>query len=574
MAGDAVTMWLQWLVTRVTIRPAMFSSPLFRFLDPSQNPLGFDAVDFLMAGLAILLAGIMLTRAQLLSLANRLAGRTRRSMAILFALPIVLRLALLGSHPVPIPRVSDDFSYVLLGDTLAHFRLANAMHPMHRFFESVFILQQPHYASIYPLGQGLALAFGQLVFHLPWAGVAISVGLLCALCYWMLLGWVSPPWALLGGVLAAIEIGPLSSWMNTYWGGAVSGIAGCLVFGALPRLKHEFRRRDAVLLGVGLALQLLTRPFEFLLLAAVVLLYFLPVRSLLIAGAVVLPALGLTLLQNKEVTGAWTTLPYQLSRYQYGIPTTFTFQANPVPHQPLTPEQQIDYDAQKDVHHFASGSYLAQLGRRVRFYRFFFLAPLYLAIPAFLLRLKQYRFAWVAIAVALFWLGDAFYPYFYPHYIAAETCLFLLVSVASLELLSRFSRQAVTFILAICLAHFLFWYGVHLSGNGNLLLALAPEETWDTIDAYSASYADLTGRIAIQQRLASEQGKLLVFVHYSPGRTGREWIGNGADIDAQRIVWALDLGAAEDAALRHYYPDRAAWLLEPDARPPALSVMK
>ena len=32
-----------------------------------------------------------------------------------------------------------------------------------------------------------------------------------------------------------------------------------------------------------------------------------------------------------------------------------------------------------------------------------------------------------------------------------------------------------------------------------------------------------------------------------------------------------DLGAAEDEKLRRYYPDRAAWLLEPDARPIALS---
>lgn len=552
----------------------MFSTPLLRFLELSQNPLGFDAVDFLMLGLALLLVAVVLMREKLLSVADGVARRTRLSMAILFASPIVLRLALLGSHPVPIPRVSDDFSYILLGDTLAHLRLANPMHPMHRFFESVFILEAPHYASIYPPGQGLVLAFGQLVFHLQWAGIAASVGLLCALCYWMLRAWVSPSWALLGGALAVVEFGPLSSWMNTYWGGATSGIAGCLVFGALPRLKKEPRTRDAVLLGTGLALQLLTRPFEFVLLFAAVLVFLVPVRSLVIAGALLLPAVGLTLMQNKAVTGSWTTLPYQLSRYQYGIPTTFTFQANPIPHQRLTLEQQIDYDAQKDVHAFASSSYLAQLGRRVRFYRFFFLAPLYLAIPWFLLRLREYRFAGVAFALAIFWLGDAFYPYFYPHYIAAETCLFLLVGVVGLEQVSGRSRQAATIILTICLAHFIFWYGVHASGDANLLLALAPQESWDTIDDYSAAQSDLMGRIAVRNRLANEPGKLLVFVHYSPGGTGREWIENGADIDRQRVVWALDLGPDEDAALRRYYPDRQAWLLEPDARPPAITVMK
>jgi hypothetical protein len=50
--------------------------------------------------------------------------------------------------------------------------------------------------------------------------------------------------------------------MNTYWGGAVSATAGCLVFGALPRLREYGRFRDAVWLGLGLGLELLTRPFE------------------------------------------------------------------------------------------------------------------------------------------------------------------------------------------------------------------------------------------------------------------------------------------------------------------------
>jgi predicted PurR-regulated permease PerM len=319
---------------------------------------------------------------------------------------------------------------------------------------------------------------------------------------------------------------------------------------------------------------LLTRPFEFVLLVAIVILFFVPMRSLAIAALVLLPAFGLMLLQNKQVTGSWTTLPYQLSRYQYGIPATFTFQQNPIPHRPLTVEQQIDYDAQIDVHGKTTdtvGSYLARLGGRVRFYRFFFLAPLYLAVPWFLPALRQYRFAWIVIALGLLWLGDAFYPYFYPHYIAAATCVFLLVSVISLEKVSRWNREAATLILVLCLAHFVFWYGVHLNGNPNLLLALSPEESWDSIDNYSAGYSDLTGRIAINNRLAAEAGKQLVFVRYYPQRTAREWIQNAADIDQSRVVWALDLGPDEDAILRRYYRDRHAWLLEPDAVPPKLT---
>lgn len=525
-----------------------------------QNPLGFGASDFIELGLAITLVAVILVRARILTFARALAVRTIPCMLLLAAMPILLRLALLAHHPVPTPRVADDFSYLLLGDTLAHLRLANPAHPMHRFFEGVFVLQDPSWSSIFPLGQGIVLAFGELVFRLPWAGVVLSVGALAALCYWMLRAWIAAPWALAGGFVAALEFGPLSSWMNTYWGGAVSGIAGCLVFGALPRLP---RRKYAVVLGIGLSLELFTRPFEFVLLILIVLLFFIPVRSLAIAALVLLPAIGITLLQNKQVTGHGTTLPYQLSRYQYGVPTTFTFQPNPIPHRPLTAEQQVDYDAQVAAH--GSGSYVSRLGERVRFIRFFFLPPLYLAVPAFLFALKEPRFIRVAIALLIFWLGDAFYPFFYPHYIAAAACLFVLISVKGLEQLSRFSKEGVTLILILCLAHFLFWYGIHLSGNESLLSATSGNESWDEIN-----YSDPEGRIAINNELAKAAGKQLVFVHYSPQHGAHEWIHNAADIDASQVVWAIDLGASEDDTLRRYYPDRHAWILDADARPPRL----
>src|SRR5579862_2113118 len=201
------------------------------------------------------------------------AARTRLAMAALFLLPIVLRLALLPHAPVPVPRTPDDFSFALLGDTLAHGRMANPAHPMHRVFETNFVIQEPSYSSIYPLGQGIALAFGQMVFHQPWAGVAVCAGLFCALCYWTLRGWTSPLWALAGGLLGVFQFGPLQYWMNTYWGGSLAAAGGCLVFGSLPRLRDRARPRDAVLLGVGLAIESLTRPFETLLIVLCAALY-------------------------------------------------------------------------------------------------------------------------------------------------------------------------------------------------------------------------------------------------------------------------------------------------------------
>ena len=269
-------------------------------------------------------------------------------------------------------------------------------------------------------------------------------------------------------------------------------------------------------------------------------------------------------------------MPYLASRAQYGIPTTFTVQPLPVPHRPLTPEQQSDYDAQSAVHGPGTdtfSTYWRRFGSRVRFYRFFLLAPLYLAVPFFLARIRGFRFAWVLLTLLLFALGTNFYPYFYTHYIAAVACLFVLIGVVGLERLSRVriageatGQTAARLILFLCAAHFLFWYGLHAWGGEDMLSALRQFETWDAINS-----GDPYGRIAIDRRLARLPGKLLIFVRYSPRHELVEWVHNAADIDAARVVWARDLGVQENETLRRYYPDRAVWLLEPDARPPGLT---
>ena len=271
---------------------------LFRSFLPLHNPIGFGVVDFIELAMGLALVLFALTRRWLSESAARLAERTGWCMLLLFVLPIALRLALLPVHPIPSPGVSDDFSYLLLGDTLSHFRLTNPPHPMHRFFETYYVLQQPTYSSVYPLGQGIVLALGQTMFRNPWAGVAISAGAMCSLCYWMLRGWTTPIWALIGGLLAAIEFGPLSHWMNSYWGGAVSACAGCLAFGALPRLRRNPTVRNAALLGLGIAIEMLTRPYESIFFALAVLLFFLPAPRTILAVApavimVALAALGL-----------------------------------------------------------------------------------------------------------------------------------------------------------------------------------------------------------------------------------------------------------------------------------------
>ncbi len=563
-----------------------------------DSAIGFGPADFLEA----LVAGLLILFAFLWTGAVRkrfslLAASTPGAMSILFVLPIVLRLLLLPNHPVPRPNIYDEFSHLLVADTLLHFRLANPPHPLSRYFETFFVLQQPSYSSIYPLGQGLVLAFGRLISGQAWTGVLLATGSFCACSYWALRGYVASSWALLGGLLAVMQFGPLNQWMNCYWGGAFPATAGCLVFGALPRLGHAWgegspgRRRDAVLLGVGLGLHLLTRPFETTLLTLCVLLFpwvvlrkGAPLVPMLRSGSVALlaivPAVVLTAVQNKQVTGSWATLPEVLSQYEYGVPTTLTIQRPAFPHRQLTPEQALEYKSQALMHGAGTdtlGRYVQRLQYRVRDYRFFFAAPLYLAAGAFLLALRQRIYIWVALSLTVFAFGTNLFPYLLPHYLAGVAVLFLLVSIVGLQQIGRLRIRGVEVgndiarvVVLLCGGQFLLWYSIHLLEGIHAPFALMQYETWDFINHGSGGRREI-----VSEELTRVPGKLLVLVHYSPRHIFQdEWVWNAADIDGSRIVFARDLGDAENSELIRYYSDRKVLRLEPDRQPPQLTAVR
>jgi hypothetical protein len=235
-----------------------------------------------------------------------------------------------------------------------------------------------------------------------------------------------------------------------------------------------------------------------------------------------------------------------------------------MPERDLTPQQQTTYRAQmsyRDKDGESIRSFLLRLEYRVRFYRFFFLPALYLAVPFFLITVKQYCTIWIALSLAIFSLGINFVAAFDMASLAPAAGLFVLASVVGLQRLSRINREAAWMILALCGAHFTLWFGLHLTDTSPMLRY----ETWNGIN-----HPD--GRAEFLGALAAAPGKQLVLVRYSPRHPYQdEWVHNDADTDAAKVVWAHDLGREENEKLLSAMPGRTVWLLEPDANPPGLT---
>ena len=193
----------------------------------------------------------------------------KTSVVLCGVLALGLRAALLPILPYPTPYIHDEFSHLLAADTFAHGRLTNPTPTMWIHFETLHVIFKPTYMSMYPPLQGLFLALGKVMTGHPFWGVWLSAGLMCAAICWMLQAWVSPQWALIGGLLPVFRFG-VFEWAGDSPGGAPAAIGGALVMGALPRIIRRHRLRDALLVALGIGMLANSRPYEGFLLSLAV----------------------------------------------------------------------------------------------------------------------------------------------------------------------------------------------------------------------------------------------------------------------------------------------------------------
>ncbi len=511
------------------------------------------------------------------TLAGPLLRRPFLGVLAVAALPLVVRALLLPVLPIPLPRIHDEFSYLLAGDTFAHGRVTNPTHPLWPFFETFHVLAQPSYMSKYPPAQGLFLAAGEVLFGHPWWGVFLSTGMMCGAVCWMLEGWLPRRWAIAGGVAVALQFGIAGQWMNSYWGGAVAAIGGCLLLGALGRLLgfrgvRRFRAHTALygtLLAVGVAVLLNSRPWEgmtIMLPAGVAFAYWLwknpprtALRALLPCCLLVAVTAGAMLYYAWRITGNPLVLPYVAVHKAYSVVPLFLWQSStPAPHyhhaamQRFYTQWETHYQSVDTLHSWRGWSRVEKTRLRMAKNVLFSNGSLILCAVflGFLLRRPGARF--LAIALLLFLAGLAVEGWAQIHYFGPVIGVAAALKMLSLRRLSaiRFGERRLGLALASAL---LLCGGIDLLRHLDLKPARAdfPQE-----------------RNNIERTLEAQPGSHVILVRYSEDHNPiQEWVSNKADIDGSKVIWARDMSPEQDQRLFEYFRGRHFWLLRPDADP-------
>jgi hypothetical protein len=519
---------------------------------------------------------------------SRLAARPRLAVFSAGLLALAARALFAPLIPIRAPQVTDEFGYLLGADTFASGRLANPPHPMWRHMETIHVMGAPTYSSIYMPAQALALAAGiRLVGH-PWAGVYLSVGLMCMAICWMLQGWLPPRWALLGALLAVLRLGIFGYWMNSYWGGAPAAAGGALVLGALPRLRWRMRVGDALLMGLGAAILAASRPYEGGVLCLVaggyVLVWLFGKRGPPLWNSVTQFLLPVTLMLGLTAAGLGYYF-YRVTGDPLRLPESIQSNGNPAgapffiwnsirPARDFHYKALHNYYAVWEVNEVAVDlqTFFGQIwgaAKKVIASWVFFLGPALtvplIFLPQIVKRDRKMRpLIIIGAAVSFAMLLDA---WFYAHYAAPIAgLLFALVAqgLRRLRVWRRRSREGLLLaraVPAICVAVIAVRIVAQPVG---LLSPPAWPMTW-----YHTTVGN-TARATVLARLSKMEGGQLAIVRYRSDHNAvmNEWVYNSADIDQAKVVWARDINPGENRELLEYFHDRRVWLVDADRTPP------
>ncbi|MDB5743487.1 MAG: putative rane protein [Polaromonas sp.] len=502
-----------------------------------------------------------------------LAGHPVRQIVAVGVFAVLARAAVLPWLGAPVAYIYDEQSMVLQAQTFMAGRLANPPHPFWEHFETFYVNQLPAYASMYFPGRGAPLYAGLLIAGNAWVGVWLSVVLMCMAATWMLQGWVSLPMAFLGGVLVAVRLGIFSFWTNSYYGGAFTAFGAMLVFGALARVLKEPRWRDGLVMGLGAAILMVSRPYEGMLLCLPVAIAVL-VRWLRpgwkggrwAIAKLALPALlllgaggGLLLSYNKAATGDFLKDAYRLNRETYASAPAFLV-SPPVVSQNRGPAHMRAYferEAQPYHYRESAAKLVRSVGAKLLHTWNFYIGPTFtLAFVAGLWVARRDRL--LVGTLVFFMLGYFLETWNFPQYTAPLYPVLLVLTMRGFAWLRTRSARGLFLTRAMPAA------AIALLALPVSFLVLGWPPLGDPSAQAACCVVDYDKlRPALERQLAASPGRDLVLVKDGPHYpTHYELVYNEADIDNAQVVWARRLSAEKDQRLVSHFSDRLVWEFE------------
>jgi len=332
-------------------------------------------------------------------------------------------------------------------------------------------------------------------------------------------------------------------------------------------------------MGVGLAILANSRPYEGLVLslpiAMFLLIWMLKNNNLpqaILLRQVILP-LGIALAIAAggmsyyfwRVTGSPFRMPYQVNRATYAVAPYFFGQkvkSQPIYHHAAIQDFYLDVEYPQYLQTRTPYGFLLETLRKLGVIWLFYVGPL-LTIPLFTLPwiLRDRRIRLLLIAGAVAFAGSALVIYFMAHYIAPITCVIVAVVIQGLRHLRVWRWQGKPSGLFLTRAIVL------------ICVLMMPFQAWQlAAEAKTQKLNMAHQRARVLAELCAMPGQQLVLVRYKPGHEVRaEWVYNDADIDNAKVVWARDMGSAENEDLVRYFSSRKIWLVEADDPVPRLS---
>jgi hypothetical protein len=276
--------------------------------------------------------------------------------------------------------------------------------------------------------------------------------------------------------------------------------------------------------------------------------------------------------------GKATTLPYTINRATYAIAPYYIWQSQrPEPHYRHAAMRRFYYDSEMKVFWkvHSWGLFIPMTLAKVLTTVLFF-AGIVLMPPLIMLRraFQDRRIHFLVLSVYVLMAGMLIEIFLIPHYLAPFTAAFYAIGLQAMRHLKVWTpgdkpmgatlvRLSVIFCLLLGAARV-------FAGPLGFRIPEFPATSWSSMWYGPELYG--TERAGIEARLEALPGKQLVLVHDSGKRDPLDqWVYNGADIDASKVVWARDMDTANNLELMRYYPDRQVWSINMDTEPATVS---